>query len=174
MTDLYRQPDAPDAAPLPLSAAGRARRDAILHAAVQELRVTQARRRRRRRFAAAAVWCAVITVSAMAAMTISDRSRTDVVTRAVAQHPRDESQSESQPRAPQQPRAHQAAVRIVQVHTRPDAAQRYAVHTPTRVDRIDDDALVTLLASINRPAGLMYVNGRAQLTRDVTDEPAGN
>lgn len=52
-------------------------------------------------------------------------------------------------------------------------ARAEAPSTPIRSEWLDDEALLTLLASIGRPAGLVRSGGMAWLTADVTDRLPG-
>jgi len=159
-----------------LSEAGRARRDAILERATGELIATHTRRRRRRIISAACAWFLVIAGCTAAAISVGSnariaeqRDRHELV-QSPAPALGDVESSAHGPTDADQSRPEHPAVRIVHVQTDDTASDRYAVNTPFHIDRMDDETLLAVLASMDRPAGLIYIEGRARLTRDVTDD----
>lgn len=56
------------------------------------------------------------------------------------------------------------------VHTDPSTVDRLAARPESLIERIDDDTLLTLLARIRRPAGLIRIGDQVALTAPVTDE----
>jgi hypothetical protein len=67
-----------------------------------------------------------------------------------------------------------AAVVIATVRTDPTIVQRYrAQPAESQVIRLTDQSLLDTLASIHRPAGLIYRDDRVVLSAPVTDEELG-
>ena len=59
------------------------------------------------------------------------------------------------------------------VRTQPDIVERYRAKPPPLIEWIPNDAsLVQALRDIGRPAGLIRIDGRLQLSNLIIDEPA--
>jgi hypothetical protein len=130
-----------------LSKAGGRRRDQMLGELTAAMRVLHTRRRTRRR-AILVTGLALVATSALALALL-------------------------QPTGPEPTLASPATTKIVIVRTDPTVLDRYAVRPLASTIIIDDDMLLTTLAQIERPAGLVRAHDRAWLTREVADDPAG-
>ena len=62
-------------------------------------------------------------------------------------------------------------VDLIIVHTDPTVLARYTPRPQSRTERLNDDALLAHLASINRPTGLIRMGGEVRLTANVVDPP---
>ncbi len=172
---LHRAPSFNDAA---LSETGIGRRDRMLNELVGHMRQAHAARRTRRRSAIAAFAILVLFVGAavLSQRTINPSAQVD--------HGSVAAIGKTSPIKPSEPTA-PAAV-IVRFHTQPDIVARYAAGTnqdssatAMRVaSRLTDDELLSMLATMERPTGLIRADGRVWLTRNVADdaiaEPAVN
>ena len=128
---------------------GEARREAMLGELVGAMQRVHHRRRVRRRAAGASAVLAIVAGIAWvigSQSPVSDRSQLEIV------------QRQPQQQAPDAP------------GTKPpiQPAQRTGV-----VRMVDDDELVTLLAQIDRPAGIVRSEGEIWLTNAVTDAELG-
>ena len=135
---------------LPLSPAGAARRDEILRRATEAMAERGRARRRRRRAAA----LALVALPA-AALALLRAPTAPAPARIVA---------DATP-AP----AMDLATDLVRVATPAGILDRYRAAPPPAVVVIDDRGLVETLREIDRPAGVIRIDGRALLTAAVTD-----
>lgn len=158
MTEPLRSFDAEATAP-PLSAAGRARRDQMLSDLTGEMRRTHAARRTRRILAVNTALLACI----VGAVTLVNRvpQRSSPSGREIA---RDSAPSRETP-APVHP-----PIRIETVTTPAHLLDKYAAAPfAPQVQTMTDDELLTTLASLDRPTGMVRSGGRTWLTRNVAD-----
>ena len=144
-----------------LSSHGRARREVMLEELIQAMDRTHRRRRARRRLLAGAgcVCLALVLVRLLLP---------------VPSGPRYEHQSAGlsgghavSTAGDQDRRGYTVIADIVQ--TDPAVLERCRARPTGSVLRIDDQILLTTLASINRPAGLIRIGGQVRLSAPVTD-----
>lgn len=153
-----------------LTVAGRARREAMLRTLTHAMRERHAARRRRRRAAAAGGGLLLFALAAVAGRGVLREPATvpgrlvEVPAPMVPERP---------PARPESSAPRVACV-IEVVKTDPTIVDRYRAPQPqrVRVQWIDDDALLAELRGLDRPTGLVRVNGRAFLTEVVVDEPS--
>ena len=140
----------------PLSAEGRARRDAIRDELAARVPLEAARRRRRRAATRAAGVAAILAIAAGAWWWGSRPGATPAPTPSdpIAQAP-----------GPAEP-----GIEIVRVQTRPGIAERYAVNPTVRAERIGDEELLALLAENGTPTGLVRTPDRVYLTSEIGDD----
>ncbi len=58
---------------------------------------------------------------------------------------------------------------ITIVRTDPNILERYVSRSSSKVEQLSDETLLAMLASLERPTGLIRYDGRVRLTADVTD-----
>lgn len=156
---------------LALSETGRARRDEILRLASATMVSHQRSARRRRQFIAGGTLAAVVMFIGVFAATTTPGEGDKMAAAGGAAAPAVtiEATVNASDRAA---RSTRAAVSVRLVQTEPAAVARFVMRSPAAVDRLSDEALVQLLASIDRPAGLINMDGQTRLTRNVTDSAA--
>jgi len=142
-----------------LSTAGRARRDAMLPGLVDDMRRVHRARRRRRATVATLSLTAALVVTAIALVPATPTENGEQL---IAREP---------PVVELAPPAARAVMTVAFVTTDRGIADRLASTARSRVVELDDDTLVTALADIGRPAGLIRRDGRVELTRNVVDPP---
>ena len=149
----------------PLSSAAQARREAILTLAIEAMTSHRRRLRRRRRITAGGAGVLALLCAALIAVRLANPSHRSASApqkiagiEAPADHP-----------DPTTDIAHDSNFRIVRTDS--SATDRYIVRTPKPIEHLSDDELVQLLAVINRPAGVIHVDGRVQLTARIVDDP---
>lgn len=144
----------------PLSPAGRQRRERMLEDLIGEMRQSRSVRRRTALLAApAALALAIILILRLGLPFAPRPSDGPLAVRERGGTP------EALP-----PRTPTSAAIITIVQTRPYAVDHYRASTsPRTAERISDSELLSALAFINRPSGLVRSGERVWLTRDVTD-----
>ncbi|MFG0251860.1 MAG: hypothetical protein ACF8NJ_03195 [Phycisphaerales bacterium JB038] len=149
----------------PLTPAGETRRDAMLTELTGYMQQVHRGRRRRRRGGALALLVALSAVIAVAAM--SGRS-TPPPKQIADNSPNGNSTVNSLPEAPV------SLVSVAIVKSDADVMDKYRAKVTTysniRVERLDDETLLSELAAMGRPAGLVQMEGKTYLTADVADD----
>jgi hypothetical protein len=147
-----------------LSAAGERRRDAMLGTLVDEMKALHRRRRARRRIAGAAT-LAVLAIGLTVTFTVLP----------TAGPPAEPPTVIVEAPAPGDIAPAVAATGITVVRTDPDILDRYRAAPVDRsgIIPLDDDALLVVLASMDRPAGLIRRGDHTWLTTEVTDAGLG-
>lgn len=155
----------------PLTKSGRERRDAMLSELTQAMERVQARRARRRRAATTAM---VILLSAGVVYTIADSDRALDRNGEQSRHDvaANDTRANSQDSEPIAAPARDSSIRIVR--TDRTVLDRYRAN-PTRshVQTLSDDELLDTLARLDRPVGLIRMEGRTMLTGLVADDRVG-
>ena len=147
-----------------LSPKGRSRRDAMLADMLRLVDVTRARRRRRRQAASAAT----MLLLALALFRVARFAGPDEPGLAI-RGPSHEGST-----AVVVGRVADSGVRLTElVHDDATSVERLRADAPRRIIWLDDESLLSELASMNRPAGLLRHNGETRLTVAVTDEELG-
>jgi hypothetical protein len=146
-------------ASMKLTPAGAARREAMLTELLGDLGRVHRARRVRRRAAVAASLAIVLTGATWAGMRAwlmpASSNRSIVIA----------------PRSTESAPLEGGEIRplIEIVHTDPGVLDRYRLRTTLRVERVDDAGLIRALEEIDRPAGLVRIDGEVRLTAAVTD-----
>ena len=143
-----------------LSPAGLARRDEMLGELMGSMRRLHRRRRSARRAISAAVF-----VTLVAGLSLLARPRPVAEEAPIAVV---EESSE-----PEVPDASPRRINIELVRTDASVLARLATSPASRATELDDQALLSELAAMDRSAGLIRMGGRAWLTGNVTD-PRGD
>jgi hypothetical protein len=145
-----------------LTQAGAARREAMLRDLVTVMHRTHRARRLRRR--AITATCGIIIVGAAIRMAYydSDHHRAGPMPVEYAS-----TGTEEPGRRPGESDGWRTTEFI---HTDPVIKVRLAARPDPVVERIDDDTVITLLARLQRPAGLVRIGDRVAFTAPVTDE----
>lgn len=139
-----------DTSSLELSPGGSARRDAMLGQLTQSMEMLHHRRRRRRR-SAQTVGVVAVLVTCAWVVTLQLGSPDASSTNRIADN---------------------GASNVDLIDPPPNMESRLVIRPAERtglIQVIDDAALVTLLASIDRPSGIVRSGGRTWLTAAVTD-----
>lgn len=149
----------------PLTPAGQARREAMLGELVEVVKQTHRTRRLRRRvLGAGALVCVALLLMRLSlpvGNVVDDGAR-------VVERMSDESDVVVPAEFPPE------AVRVtVIVQTDPSVVERYRAEPTGLVVQIDDRMLLTTLASIGRPTGLIRFGDTLRLTAPVTDADLG-
>jgi hypothetical protein len=150
----------------PLTPIGERRRQAMLTELTGYMERVHHGRRLRRRGAALAVLLALSAVIAVAAM--SGRNGPPPKTIAgdlpTGTHP-------AEITIPDEPAS---LINVAIVKSDPAIVDKYratvTTYTNIRVERLDDETLLSELAAMGRPAGLISMEGKTYLTADVSDE----
>jgi hypothetical protein len=133
-----------------LSPAGESRRDAMLGELIGTMQRVHRRRRTRRAAMAFGFMLALMGgLTSLVLLSQSTPRRAEMIVEAPPPRP--------------------SAVLEV-VRTDPTIVDRYAIAPSSSIRMLDDEALLTELAAMDRPAGLVRSDGRVWLTTDVVDE----
>jgi len=168
--DAHAAPfDADDSIAPPLSAAGQARRDAMLGDLLGSMRRVHARRRARRVGAAGLAVVACVGIGVVALRPSSPAASNDPAPRTV-----------ESPRIAESPRPRVAPVapsgpviEYAEVRTDDSSLDRLRARRSGVIERIGDDALLATLADLGRPTGLIRTAGGVRVADAVVDPPAG-
>lgn len=171
--------------PAPLSPAGEARREEMLHELLGEMASVRRARVMRRRATLGVAAAALLGVASWIVVGTQTHGPAPIPSPRLAAAP------ESNP-VPQSARGESAraaaapgAIHIEIVSTDPSVAERLTIHTelwpqsgtvtrgPLTVTFLDVHGLLRELAAIGRPTGLIEMGGQYQFTRPITDAELG-
>lgn len=148
-----------------LSPEGARRRETMLCELRATIPLVHRKRRRRRAIGGAALLIGAAAVAAIVGLP-SQPSRSAPAPVAIVTGP-DESSRPNPRDATEKPRR---SFVFDYVETSPGIVERYIARGTGRTVIIDDETLVTELAAINRPSGLVRRGDRVWLTADIVDE----
>ncbi len=139
----------------------RARRDAILNIAIGQMNMHHRRLRHRRRLVATSA--AMITIALLTIFAVTNQRNTTP-----AMQLADETTLQ-QPASPQHDPEQSAPDNVQFVRSDSTVLDKYVVRTPHHMNPLTDTELVELLAAIDRPTGLINMDGQVRLTNHVID-----
>ena len=154
-----------------LSPAGQARCASMLGELVSTMERTHRGRRQRRR--ALAVTASVAVVALAVRVVVWPGSDGTVTPRFVEAPPVPSLSVEDEPHVLERYLVTPRPLVTRMVPTDPDVLGRYRADPRKGYVRLDDDALLEVLASIRRPAGLIRIGDTVRLTAAVTDAELG-
>ena len=153
-----------------LSEIGRTRREQMLHVLLGEMTAVHRRRRVRRNVAIGAIPLLVVVASlGIWLMNTEGPSATSPRQSPVVQ---DDSKQGTQDKD-RLASSVQPSMSVEYVKTDAQIVERYRVTDQAKVIYLDDSGLLSALAQMNRPAGLIRSEGRTWLTAEVTDHQGG-